>query len=611
MLSARENDRQGSSSSEVDSRSMRRHRPIRTKRSPQNDHAVAGGGKFTTWFGPESAPLLGTLHVPAGGTARGGVVLCPPIGKEHVDSYRGLALLAQKLCTKGFLVLRFDYYCTGDSSGEQTQDDAVDLWKSSVREAAAFLRGCGIDAVTVVGLRIGALVSAIASGDIDGVTALVLWDPVISGRKFVRQQRALAGSADNAAADQQYISLIGIALHRAAAQQLSSMDLTKTPIDPSIRVLIATRPEQAENRQLLRLIQMTNAEHTTVDGQTEFLEPADFAIRLPAKAITSIANWIDGAGTSQRSPVAAQLRHSANIIDPRFGITVTEQLSHRGTNNMFTIHTAPSPSVSSGPTLILYGTASEHRIGPSRLWVELARELAVYGVSTVRFDRASTGETTHVLDHELSTIYTPEQRTDAKDAVEFSGATPENRIVAGLCSGSWSAAISAAELGGNHAILVNPLRWTTRQIEFTRSQALTQGVPGRRSLALCLHDAAVRFKDIVRDRLPYRLWLQLGKVGLVQVPEILLSPLTEVGVDTTVLLSPGDHQWFLENRGVSGLRRLENSPGSISTRLLPTGDHPLIGYAIRESTRIEIKAAVLDAFGIHHTPNAGEAEYAI
>ncbi len=71
-----------------------------------------------TWFGPEMAPLYGVIHVPAGRRARGGVVICPPLGKEHVDTYRGLKLLAQELCERGFLVLRFDYHATGDSAGE-------------------------------------------------------------------------------------------------------------------------------------------------------------------------------------------------------------------------------------------------------------------------------------------------------------------------------------------------------------------------------------------------------------------------------------------------------------------------------------------------------------
>ncbi len=55
------------------------------------------GTRFATWFGPEDAPLFGVVDLPADGRCRGAVVLCPPIGKEQVDAYRGMVYLAQQL----------------------------------------------------------------------------------------------------------------------------------------------------------------------------------------------------------------------------------------------------------------------------------------------------------------------------------------------------------------------------------------------------------------------------------------------------------------------------------------------------------------------------------
>ncbi|MUM35118.1 alpha/beta hydrolase, partial [Mycobacterium sp. CBMA361] len=79
-----------------------------------------------TWFGPEQSRLFGVVHVPAGSAARAGVVICPPLGRQHLDTYTGLKLLAQRLCANGFAVLRFDYSGTGDSMGDQGRDSAID-----------------------------------------------------------------------------------------------------------------------------------------------------------------------------------------------------------------------------------------------------------------------------------------------------------------------------------------------------------------------------------------------------------------------------------------------------------------------------------------------------
>ena len=70
------------------------------------------------WFGPARAPLLGRLHRPLGGRARGGVLICPPVGIELAHSHYVLRCLARELTACGFAVLRFDYAGTGQSAGD-------------------------------------------------------------------------------------------------------------------------------------------------------------------------------------------------------------------------------------------------------------------------------------------------------------------------------------------------------------------------------------------------------------------------------------------------------------------------------------------------------------
>jgi len=88
------------------------------------------------WFGDDNRPLFGWLHRCAG-LARGGVVLCPPLGYELWTSYQSLRRLAELLCANGFYVLRFDYDGSGDSAGEALEPDRLAVWRHSVSAAVA------------------------------------------------------------------------------------------------------------------------------------------------------------------------------------------------------------------------------------------------------------------------------------------------------------------------------------------------------------------------------------------------------------------------------------------------------------------------------------------
>ncbi|MCU1487507.1 MAG: hypothetical protein JWN67_4253, partial [Actinomycetia bacterium] len=103
-----------------------------------------------TWFGPVDRPLFGWLHAPDGGTARAGVVLCPPTGYEAVCSHRTLRVVAERLAELGIAALRFDYDGTGDSAGRHDDPGRVDAWVGSVEAATTLLRAAGAPVVAAV-----------------------------------------------------------------------------------------------------------------------------------------------------------------------------------------------------------------------------------------------------------------------------------------------------------------------------------------------------------------------------------------------------------------------------------------------------------------------------
>lgn len=565
--------------------------PRRIGSVPAESSSRTAGGKYSTWFGPSDSPLFGTVHVPSGGRARGGVVLCPPLGKEQVDSYRGMTLLAQKLCAQGLLVLRFDYRGTGDSWGDQDQRGAVGHWQRSILDAVTYVRGCGVGEVALVGLRVGALLASSVASECGPLTALTLWDPIVRGRSYLHEQRALYSVSVTTDSDtDRRVSIIGAVLHPDSAADFSVLDATKTTTGAP--VLVATRAERGDSKPVRKLVDALSAEEHTLSAHEDFLEPSDFEVIIPAADITHLAAW-----TASKFPatsaydVDVQCRHRF-VTDG-----IDESIEFLGSHRLFAVRSSSDRCLPGGPTVIFYATANEHRVGPVRMWVELARLLPKFGVATVRFDRRGTGESGAVADDELTKLYSPEGNADALTAVEHAGADPSNIVVTGMCSGSWYSSFAARERGINSAVLLNTLDWTTRRLEFVKRSSMTNTRPVRTDAALDhLHEWGVKVKARMQSRLPYWAWLALGKLGLIQVPEISLRQMARKNVSTTVLLSPSDRQWFVANRGPEGIARMRRRGITATVKAFAAGDHSLYGRDLRENVRTELISAVSDAF---------------
>lgn len=571
------------------------------------ENPIMQGGKYSTWFGPADARLFGTVHVPAGGRARGSVVLCPPLGKEQVDSYRGLTLLAQKLCARGLLVLRFDYFGAGDSVGAQDAPDITSHWIGSIAAAVEFVRGLGPSDVALVGLRAGALLASTAAPQCGPLAAAVLWDPVVRGRSYLHEQRALYSVSVTTDSDaDSRVSIIGAVLHAGVAAEFSALDISKqAPL--GCPVLVATRQERGDSKPVRSLVDKQNADEHTLSDHDLFLEPSDFEVVLPSTDIASLSSWIDERFGSVRSAVTLGVVTEAEVGD---GVTsVTETMETIGPDGLFGIRTVSPRCVPGGPTLVLYPTANEHRVGPVRMWVEISRELAAQGVSVLRFDRRGTGESGVVLDGEITKLYSDEGNADALNAVRFAGSHPRNVMVSGMCSGSWYSSFAARELGVSSAVLLNTLDWTTRRLEFVKRSSMHHERTGAVSNVLDrLHNFGVTVKNGLLTSLPYPIWFWLGTRGLIQVPEISLSKLESKSVRTTVLLSPTDTAWFVANRGPEGMNRLRGSRSAkkrgvsgrqpTEVKSFVSGDHSLYSRDLRETVRSELLRAVSDTFGV-------------
>ena len=135
---------------------------------------VDGPEHTQVWFGPESRPLYGWVSRPAGGVARGGAILCPPMGEEGRAAHRTFRRLAEELAEAGIVALRFDYDGTGDSAGLQDDPDRVPAWQASIEAARQYLLDLGAPTVAAVGMRLGATLAAAQCGRRPWVVRTVL-----------------------------------------------------------------------------------------------------------------------------------------------------------------------------------------------------------------------------------------------------------------------------------------------------------------------------------------------------------------------------------------------------------------------------------------------------
>lgn len=174
------------------------------------------------FFGPADSPLYG-VYTPAhpGPTAPSrAVLLCYPLGSEYMRAHRAFRQLNSLLNRAGLHVLRFDYSCTGDSAGAGV-DGSLSRWLDDIDWAVDELKDTAmVQRVSVVGLRWGASLAAMAACRRDDVDDLLLWDPIVDGRTYL--DHALGPARSTA-----LVGLEGFPLSPALVRELDAVDLTR------------------------------------------------------------------------------------------------------------------------------------------------------------------------------------------------------------------------------------------------------------------------------------------------------------------------------------------------------------------------------------------------
>lgn len=252
------------------------------------------------YFGRPEQSLFGIYHESDPRHDREcGVVLCPPIGHEAQAAYRSIRQLAVQLCRAGFHVLRFDYFGTGDSAGESDEVD-LDRWRADVTVAVRELRDySGVERVSLVGLRLGAALAALAADPRRAPHAVALWEPVVDGAHYLNTllrgyDRSCAEHGLPVGVQDGMAEAFGTPLPDRLRRQLQTMDLTKLGELTAERALVldgAGAPAMALTRSV-RCRGGAAAEFRALDAPTLWAASDMGQPLVPMAALSSLVGWL-------------------------------------------------------------------------------------------------------------------------------------------------------------------------------------------------------------------------------------------------------------------------------------------------------------------------------
>ncbi len=208
------------------------------------------------YFGTPEKPLFGIFHPsPQKLNRKLGVVICNPVGQEHIRAHRALRLLAARLNQAGFHVLRFDYYGCGDSAGE-SEEGTLEQWRQDVEHAVVELKkNARVNQVALLGLRLGASLSWLVGSQREDVTCLMLWEPVISGAHYVQhllihhEQWGIDAGLRTKSTNGD-LEALGFPLPGSLRQSLARLNLFAAPPLRAKRVILLVNEEKPENLEL-------------------------------------------------------------------------------------------------------------------------------------------------------------------------------------------------------------------------------------------------------------------------------------------------------------------------------------------------------------------------
>lgn len=515
--------------------------------------------------------LFGWMHLPE--TQRNcAVIICSPLGVEYTHSHRSIRHLADSMAKSGFSSLRFDYHGVGDSPGNDRDPARVARWKQDILEAIKFARETtGCEKVCLIGIRLGATLAALAACETE-IDFLVLWNPAVSGKRYIRELQAVAAtSAVEKPKDSSLIEAAGFLMTQETAETLKQIDLLNSKPKVKSKTLIIHRDDFEKDSTLAKAL---SADELVMPGYVEMMHEPQFT-KIPTKALNAIADWLIPQTQSSNRPVNISKSESRS----------NEQAIQIG--SLFGVLNNAGRASADKPLVVLLNSGSVHHVGPNRLYVLLARAFSNQGYPSFRMDLKGLGDSALAGVVKENHPYPDSALADTELALDHLARLGyKSFILLGICSGAHTAFHGAIDIQKHKvvdAIVINPLTFNW-----------VEGMTLETSGALRLQEVAY-YKKSMRDpkrwirllkgqvNIPYAFGVLIGRIRNLLKKSLSVQPPTPLTIDLkklyelnrsfTLVVARGDPGYDLLIDGAKSTANQGIKTGKIRVQFIEGGDH--------------------------------------
>jgi alpha-beta hydrolase superfamily lysophospholipase len=534
------------------------------------------------WFGPKDRPLFGWLHEPDGAAASIAVVVCNSLGAEAHTAKPALKRLCEQLSDAGVTSLRFDYDGTGDSAGELADPGRVAAWLASIDAAICRLRESGFDRVTLVGIRMGALLAACAFEQQEDADVLVVWDPCVSSAAFMREQKLLFDVwQPGVTVTGESIEGLSYVFSSETVSDLHALRPQRSSEGSPRRILLLTRTGQPIADASWKWLGQNESTFRTATGQDELLGRSIETSVTPEHTISEIVSWITQNATGLRAIGREEVeRHLEQITLEVQGQQVIESPMFAGETPLFGILTQPArPPMT---TVVFLSMGRLDHTGPGRLWTDMARNLTSRGFRCLRIDGSGIGDSEQR--QSIRSGKSINRSDDVRDLVrEFGEDDVSSYVLIGVSSGGYYAArpLSPRPAG---ICLINPAL-SPEMRDIWRTAARNRPATLDSLIMPSLRHTPMRWirGNYIRLKIRATAWIPLARAGFRGTPVLLI-----LGSHDIRKFAPNPAWWV--TRKVLESRRL------LQVTELPYKDHSLESLAMRTLVAKTVSSWIAERF---------------